>query len=673
MNGELKNSMHISQDVQTLIQEYEQILKYNRGMRHSSPSGTTEEPSSWKKECFDLAISAVPFLKVAWKLLDNHFLNQENNQRTSFVEKENTADVFRSLHEFFFNSNDAKITKLATILALTQPNPFFRVVMAPSGECICETTAIRTEELNEKMQNGIEEWYSAFKAASKDSVRSRTTQPLDNFLGGPFFESLLQCLRTVGSAWDMSLGRDEETNGTNFNSRGFLLSRAIVQFATGEALRPSTALDVLVKLNIYHLHLNVPFAEKVGTLFRFSPEHIERAERLVSYARENADTSSRRHYAGTSFAIDSADTAEVDDSISMGDEDGEVVVHIADVARIFNLAGYIDPIFEEALNRQTTIYLPEGKHFMLPPAIVAETSLGREEGDIPAISVKFKFQLHESQRRTIDRNSISIQRSIIKAPVRLTYETADDILKDPAHRYHDMMDKLFVLAKGFRGVESKSNLSQTRANFTVADVEKDEPQISVEMRRTTTYSEVLVSQLMIAANAVMAAFGEMHGISLPYRKSNGAGDIVLSTNPGIHEKMNLSCYTQATSPIRRCGDLVAQLQISDHLQGIQRTDEYIPMARISLNSNRKARQFSRRSEKYWFMEYIRRLGYQVVHRGLAIGCTPSGTKIILQDYGIHITGCPSLGLVRGEVVGIRFTNVNPRTGKMCFDVCREGL
>jgi len=96
-----------------------------------------------------------------------------------------------------------------------------------------------------------------------------------------------------------------------------------------------------------------------------------------------------------------------------------------------------------------------------------------------------------------------------------------------------------------------------------------------------------VAEAMILAGAVAAAVGQEHGLALPYRSQLPAelppqADLealpegavrfaaikrclsrgLMGSRPAPHFSLGLPAYVQATSPIRRYGDLVVQRQLA---------------------------------------------------------------------------------------------------------------
>jgi len=127
----------------------------------------------------------------------------------------------------------------------------------------------------------------------------------------------------------------------------------------------------------------------------------------------------------TTWTTDPIDAQDFDDAISVEKRDDEYVlwVHIADVTH------YVNPdtaMWEEAVERGNTVYLPDYTIHMLPP-ILAETvcSLVPNE-DRLAHTVEMHLD-----PETLSYEEIDIYKSVIESDARLTYSEAEEILDDP--------------------------------------------------------------------------------------------------------------------------------------------------------------------------------------------------------------------------------------------------
>ena len=142
----------------------------------------------------------------------------------------------------------------------------------------------------------------------------------------------------------------------------------------------------------------------------------------------------------TTCTIDPADAQDFDDAISVRREgdDYRLWVHIADVTH------YVQPgtaMWDEALERGNTVYLPGYTMHMLPP-VLAETvcSLVPNE-DRLAHTVEMKID-----GETLSNESIDIYKSVVHSDERLTYSEAEDRLDDPEADLHDELTLVHELA-----------------------------------------------------------------------------------------------------------------------------------------------------------------------------------------------------------------------------------
>ena len=127
----------------------------------------------------------------------------------------------------------------------------------------------------------------------------------------------------------------------------------------------------------------------------------------------------------TTWTTDPIDAQDFDDALSIEERDEEYVlwVHIADVTH------YVTPdtaMWEEAVERGNTVYLPDYTIHMLPP-VLAETvcSLVPNE-DRLAHTVEMHLD-----PETLSYEEIDIYKSVIESDARLTYSECEEVLDDP--------------------------------------------------------------------------------------------------------------------------------------------------------------------------------------------------------------------------------------------------
>ena len=183
--------------------------------------------------------------------------------------------------------------------------------------------------------------------------------------------------------------------------------------------------------------------EKFEIRDEFPPEVLEGAEeRTEGIQQEIRDEADEREDLRdmAAWTIDPVDAQDFDDALSVEERDDEYVVrvHIADVTH------YVNPdtaMWDEAVERGNTVYLPGYTVHMLPP-VLAETvcSLVPNE-DRLAHTVEMHLD-----KETLSYETIDIYKSVIESDERLTYTEAEQRLDDPDSHLHDEISLVFELA-----------------------------------------------------------------------------------------------------------------------------------------------------------------------------------------------------------------------------------
>jgi exoribonuclease-2 len=237
-------------------------------------------------------------------------------------------------------------------------------------------------------------------------------------------------------------------------------------------------------------------------------------------------------------------------------------------------------------------------------------------------------------------------RSWVKPAYRLSYDDADELIElrppQEAHlgQLHDLLGlrRRWRLARGALVLDQPEGRIRCRGDEAILEI--TEPSASREM----------VAEAMILAGAVIARLGQRHDLALPYRSQLPAelppaaelerlppGPVrhaavkrclsrgVVGTTPEPHFSLALEAYVQATSPIRRYGDLLVQRQLrawlcgepplgSDALAGIL-GDLEAPVKQgiqIAREDQRHWQQvwFSQQEQQQWSARFLRWLRAQ---------------------------------------------------------------
>jgi ribonuclease R len=175
----------------------------------------------------------------------------------------------------------------------------------------------------------------------------------------------------------------------------------------------------------------------------FPPEVMREAEERTEdvHAEIEDEIEERADLRGmTTWTTDPIDAQDFDDAISIreNEETYTLWVHIADVTH------YVEPesaMWEEAMDRANTVYLPAYTVHMLPP-VLAETvcSLVPNE-DRLAHTVEM-----ELDKENLGYEEIDIYKSVIESDERLTYSQAEDRLDDPEADLHEECSLVYEVA-----------------------------------------------------------------------------------------------------------------------------------------------------------------------------------------------------------------------------------
>ncbi|MFL0792362.1 MAG: ribonuclease catalytic domain-containing protein [Prochlorococcus sp.] len=349
----------------------------------------------------------------------------------------------------------------------------------------------------------------------------------------------------------------------------------------------------------------------------FPDEVLREAEQLVANHQKSAagDLSRTDLCHLKTYTLDDVHTREIDDGLSLEVSEGLtwIWIHIADPSRLISTDSAVDL---EAKIRATSLYLADGSRSMLP-MVLAEDALSLCAGRrCPALSVAIELDQQGAVGKT------RIMRSWIQPRYRLTYEDGDELIELAPPGDEDLA-RLSVLMKtrlNWRLSQGAVQIDQPEGRFQVDD---QTPELQII---EPSASRQLVSEAMILMGAAIAEFGISHQLPLPYR-SQPAAELptdaelqeiteapvryalirrclsrgVIGTQPMPHFSLGLPAYVQASSPIRRYGDLLAHRQVLAQLEGLAPMSEATLMAELDqLNDPlRQAQQISREDQRHW--------------------------------------------------------------------------
>lgn len=358
----------------------------------------------------------------------------------------------------------------------------------------------------------------------------------------------------------------------------------------------------------------------------------------------NADVANEQAYAFVS--VDPSSTLDRDDAFFVEQTpDGGFAAHIALAcpAAAWPFGGGLD---KAVLRRGASLYLPEGNEHMLPAAI------GRSLFSLDAGVARPGLVL--SIRLTAEGEAFSVEPRLTLVRVRdnLDLESCEEVLEHP-----HVPEKSGSTAEGATLDRAGKHAFMLRTAFTLAGLlqarriaagavitERPDPEIQLhgqdENTQVTivnsppvTRAHLVVGELMVLANSMLAAWARERGIPLLYRTQDVAlprefagvwtepHDISrvvralppasLENAPRRHAGLGLAAYATLSSPIRRYVDLLNQGQMISFLQdGVPRLNAEALAALLPMVSARldAAAQVQRFRPRYWKLLFFRQQG-----------------------------------------------------------------
>ena len=396
------------------------------------------------------------------------------------------------------------------------------------------------------------------------------------------------------------------------------------------------------------------------------------------------------------FTIDSAETKDIDDAISLtrtSDGGFELGVHIADVSNYVRPGTELD---NEAFSRATSVYYADQVVPMLPKALSnGICSLNENE-------LRLAFSCLMRLDKEGNLTDYRFVKSIIRSRVKGVYSEINALLAGTADaeikaKYADVIDQLPAMK------ELYGHRARLRKERGCMDIESGEVKLILDengrcidvKKRTSGESESMIEEFMLLANQCAAHFARVKQIPFVYRvheepnaeklerlhallqacgiNDHFAKDVptpkelsailegvrgtpyeqIINTGmlrcmskalyeekPKGHYGLVLKDYAHFTSPIRRYPDLAIHRIMTDMLKGTEKETmilRYTDFAeRASKQSSEReviAMQIERKAEDCYKAEYARRhLGE--CYEGTISGVTQRGLFIEL-DNGVE--------------------------------------
>jgi exoribonuclease-2 len=373
------------------------------------------------------------------------------------------------------------------------------------------------------------------------------------------------------------------------------------------------------------------------------------------------------------LTIDSEFTRDIDDALSLerAGKGYQVGIHITDLASF--LDGHQE-IFREAMSRATSIYLPDQRIPMIPPAL-SEGFCSLVVGE-KRRALSFLVRVDEEGKVL----EYQITPSIIQVERRLSYDLVDQLLEEE----EDLSCLQRISEKLFRQRLGLGAFFIPRPERVVR-VNRDK-EIIIFKRDRESPSQKMVSEFMILANSLAALFLKEKGIPAIYRGQMDPRERVspidkfdplqayrlrrimnrveVSTRPSRHSGLGAEAYLTLTSPIRRFYDLLIEQQLLGALQGRPlmsqaQLEEIITKVGPTVS---KVGLVEELTEQYWILRYLeKRVGSTTT--AVILDRFPNKYLIHLNEYLLEVdmTANSSRDFVPGDQILIRVEKASARS------------
>ena len=440
--------------------------------------------------------------------------------------------------------------------------------------------------------------------------------------------------------------------------------------------QPSSAFRLLVRLGVWQLDENTYlYQQNIPSEFPREVEELA-AERAARGAPVEERTGERLDLRDLhAFTVDSALTRDYDDALSLRTlDDGlfEVGIHIADAAE-FVFPG--DPLDREAEGRASSIYLPDARICMLPPVLSEGVCSLRAGEDRLALSflIRMDAEGHIHEQR--------IAPSVVRIREQMTYQEVNERIQ--SDKFLQILYELSLKLRKFRLAHGAIILPLPEIQVHVNSA----GMIQISRYEKETPSQIIVSEWMIAANGLAAAYLAERGIPAVfrsqaeckretdftqsehelfhiYRQRRLFARAELDTSPRMHCSLAMPHYTSITSPIRRFIDLVAQRQLKHALKAEEPlyTEDELRRIIVELGAVQSKIFFVQRKwNRYWILKYMEQEDIHTMD-ALVLEQNHRFTRLLLPDFLME-AGMPTpekAHLQSGEMIRVKIERLNPR-------------
>ena len=498
-----------------------------------------------------------------------------------------------TMTEFCFPDNPDRDHEAAVIRAFFHDRQYFKFNLDgffPNSEAQVEKLKVQAEE-NERKNRIVEKGGAWLKSI----INSENPAPADEHL---------ETIKILKSHYLY----DKES--PHYESSRQILAKAGIT-------NTDAVLKLLVKLGVWDedenlnlLILDIPQ--------EFSREATEQAAELIQF-HSHHDISIKEERKDFTrlpmITIDGQATLDFDDALSIQTDNGQHIVGI-DIADVGHFVKKGDPVDQAAIERVSSIYMPDRKIPMIPPFLAEDLCSLKAGKNRPAISVMARVT---PAAEVVDFEIIP---SIVKVKHQLTYFDANQLVEED----HGIRT-LFELAKKFQ----QNRLDRGAVQITLPEINvwiDEDGTLNVSKTNRESPGRLLVAELMIMANWLMARYLSSKGIHAIFRTQAGPKErlfrnnegtlfqnwmqrkhlsrFILSPEPESHSGLGLEAYVTASSPIRKFFDLATQRQLRAglRLEPPYKTNEIEHIIQTLEQPMRTVSRIQYQRHRYWLLKYL---------------------------------------------------------------------
>jgi len=386
------------------------------------------------------------------------------------------------------------------------------------------------------------------------------------------------------------------------------------------------------------------------------------------------------------FTIDDKSTIIIDDALSVENTESGITVfiHISDPSIYISKGDAFDI---EAMNRVLNIYLPHKVIPMFPFELSAGLLSLIEQTNKPAVTMEIKFN------KQYEMTGFNIYPSLIHITKRLDYITADEILNKNIleTNYAPQLLTLFNLAEKLKQYRIRNGAVIFNKPDIKVKLKNDE--IIVTKINKDSQSKLIVTELMILANHLMAKFTDENKIPVIYRTQDTPLKpipeelrIFKEYNPVLfrrlmmkypsskfglyclpHSTIGLDGYTQYTSPIRRYNDFLIMRQLSSFFNNKRQAYDHNEMLQVFIDIEKKIFQIKTLQnavKSQYLLEYLKRNAMQEKFLGIVTKKTNTGYIVELSDFLISGFLSCAKQFETGDLIDVYIDTLNPCKNKL---------